>query len=137
MFKIKRALVRQLNTSPGETISSIVDHNMTVTGEVHFKGKTRIDGTVNGTIEGDYLILSRSGRINGDIKVTTLVCHGTIEGNVRAETVKAQKNGFIYGKVTTTHLLIEPGANLDGEVTTVLETGAEQILTAPYSQKYG
>lgn len=137
MFKIKSALVRQLNTSPGDTISSIVDHNMTVTGEVYFKGKTRIDGTVNGTIEGDYLILSRSGRINGDIKVATLVCHGIIEGNVRAETVKAKKNSSIYGKVTTTHLLLEPGANLDGEVTTVLETVAEELITEPYSQKYG
>lgn len=137
MFKIKNNLVRRIHKSESDTISSIVDQNMTITGELNFKGKTRIDGTVNGNINGDYLILSRSGRINGDIKVATFVCHGTMEGNIAADTVTVRKSSSINGKVAATNLVVEPGAVLDTEVKTSSERGPDRINSAPYTQGRG
>ena len=125
MFKIKNSLVKQLGKVNTDTISSLVDQNMTITGEVRFTGKTRIDGTVNGNIHGDYLILSRSGRINGDIKVASFICHGTMEGNVTADLVSARKSCSIHGKVAAADLVVEPGAVLDSEVKTAPETASE------------
>ena len=137
MSKIKNNLVKLFHKSESDAISSIVDQNMTITGELHFKGKTRIDGTVNGTINGDYLILSRSGRINGDIKVATFICHGTMEGNIDAEMVSVRKSSSISGKVAATNLVIEPGAVLDSEVQTSSETGPDRLNSAPYAQGRG
>ena len=137
MFKIKKNLVKRVRNCENDTISSIVDQNMTITGELNFKGKTRIDGTVNGNINGDYLILSRSGRINGDIKVVTFVCHGTLEGSIDADLVKVRKSSSISGKVAATNLVIEPGAVLDSEVQTSSETGPDRLNSAPYAQGRG
>ena len=134
MFKIKDSLAKQIRKGDSDTISSIVDRNMTITGEVNFQGKARIDGTVNGTIEGEYLILSRSGRINGDIKVATFVCHGTMEGNVTADTLNARKSSSIIGSVSAAHLVVEPGAILVSEVDTSSEEGPERIISASYPQ---
>ena len=132
MFKIKDHLVKQIRKVDSDTISSIVDRNMAITGELSFQGKARIDGTVNGNIEGDYLILSQSGRINGDIKVATFVCHGTMEGNVTADTLTARKSSSIHGKVSATKLVVEPGAFLESEVKTTSENGPDSLNPSSY-----
>ena len=137
MFKIKTNLVKQNRRLNNDTISSIVDQNMTITGELRFSGKIRIDGTVNGNVHGEHLILSRSGRINGDIKVATFVCHGTIEGNVTADLVTARKSSYIFGKVAATDLVVEPGAVLDSEVKTASETGLEEMNITAFAQRRG
>ena len=133
MLRIKEQLVKQIRRVDGDTISSIVDRNMTITGELRFKGKARIDGTVNGTIDGEHLILGKSGRINGDIEVVTFVCHGTLDGNVNADTVTARKNCSIHGSVSATNLVVEPGASLDSEVKTSSENGLESLNEASYA----
>lgn len=124
MFKTRRSLDARLNRVESDTISSIVDQNMTIRGELSFKGKARIDGTVSGDITGEHLVLSQSGRITGDVKVITFVCHGTIEGNVTADMVTARKGSLIRGKVQTANLVVDPGAALDGEVKTVADESA-------------
>ena len=127
MFKTKNNVAKQFLNAENETISSLVDKNMTINGELIFKGKARIDGTVNGNITGEHLILSQSGKVNGDIEVATFVCHGTIEGNVIADMVTARKGSSIHGKVATANLVVEPGAALDGEVKTISESGTGEI----------
>ena len=133
MFKIKDNLVKQISRVDNDTISSLVDRNMTITGELSFQGKARIDGTVNGNIEGEHLILSQSGRVNGDIKVATFVCHGTMEGNVTADTLTARKSCSIRGKVSATNLVVEPGASLDSKIKTSSGDGPESINSASYA----
>jgi len=116
MFNKKDSLEKKLQQAESETITSIIDKTMTVRGEVTFKGKTRIDGTINGDITGEHLILSESGKIIGDIKVSSFICHGTIEGNIVANLVTARKGCAIHGRLEATSLSVEPGASLDGEV---------------------
>jgi len=99
-----------------EAISSIIDKTMTIKGEVSFKGKARIDGAVTGNIDGEHLILSETGSINGDIKVTSFNCYGTIEGNISAQMVTARKNCSIRGKLEAKSLTVEPGAAIQGEI---------------------
>ena len=133
MFSIKENLIKHIKKVDSDTITSIVDCNMTITGELSFSGKARIDGTVNGNIDGDYLILGQSGQINGDIKVVTFVCHGTLAGNVSADTVFARKNGSILGRVSATNLVVEPGATLDSEIKTPLKHGLKSINATSYA----
>ena len=89
---------------------------MKITGEINFKGKARIDGFVEGNIHGDNLILSESGKIKGDVELTTLVCHGSVEGNVKAQQVTAHSSGSVKGNLVATSLTVESGATLQGEV---------------------
>lgn len=99
-----------------EAISSIVDQSMAITGEISFKGKTRIDGTVTGNIEGEHLILSETGKVVGDIKVESFNCYGSLEGNIFADMLTARKNCSIAGKIEAGSLTVEPGAALQGEI---------------------
>ncbi len=91
MFSKKNGLDKEMQKAENETISSVIDKSMSVSGEMSFKGKTRIDGTINGNVNGEHLILSESGKIVGDIKVSSFICHGYLEGNIISKLVTAAK----------------------------------------------
>ena len=99
-----------------EAISSIIDESMTITGEISFNGKARVDGTINGNIDGEHLILSETGKVTGDITVSSFNCYGTLEGNVKAGMLTARKNCSIHGKLEAESLTVEPGAAIRGEI---------------------
>lgn len=107
---------QEMKKVESEAISSIIDKSMTITGEISFKGKARIDGTINGNIDGEHLILSETGKVNGDIKVSSFNCYGILEGNVKAGMLTARKNCTIHGKLEASSLTVEPGASLQGEI---------------------
>lgn len=116
MFNKKDELQAQTDKMEKEAISSIIDKNMLLRGEVQFKGKARLDGTVMGNIEGEYLIISETGKVEGDLILDSLICHGTIIGNTRAKIVTAHATSYIQGKLEAVNLSVESGASLDGEI---------------------
>ncbi len=116
IFSKKDSFQQESEKAEKEVISSIIDSRMTIKGELLFEGKARVDGTVIGNIKGEHLILSESGTINGDVQVTTLVCHGILEGNIKANLVSARKSCQIHGLIASNSLSVEPGAALSGEV---------------------
>jgi cytoskeletal protein CcmA (bactofilin family) len=87
-----------------------------LTGEIAFRGKARIDGTIEGNIDGEHLVLSETGVIKGDIVAETCNCFGRVEGNIKAEMLTARKNCRISGKIEAQSLTVEPGATITGEI---------------------
>ncbi len=116
IFSKKNSFEQESQKADKEAISSIIDARMIMKGELLFEGKARIDGTVEGNIKGEHLILSEVGKIHGNIQVSTFVCHGTLEGNVTAKLVTARKSCRIHGIIESTSLSVEPGAALSGEM---------------------
>jgi len=116
MFGKKEDFEKEIEKVEGEAISSIIDGTMTITGEMSFKGKTRIDGEINGNIVGEHLILSKNGKIQGDIKVNSFICQGSFTGNVDTKILTARRGCLIQGKIIAGSLTVEPGASLDGEI---------------------
>jgi cytoskeletal protein CcmA (bactofilin family) len=109
-------LEKEMQKADVEAISSIIDKNMSITGEISFQGKAMIDGVITGNITGDHLILSKSGKVNGDIHVSSFTCHGELIGNIQATIATARKGCSIRGKLEAGSLTVEPGALLEGEI---------------------
>lgn len=116
MFGKKDNDQEEMQRAESETISSIIDESMTITGEITFKGKTKIDGKIHGNIKGEHLILSASGEVKGDIHAISFNCFGTLEGNVKAKILTARKDCYMKGRLETGNLTVEPGASIDGEI---------------------
>lgn len=134
MFGKLMNVEQEMKKVDGEAISSIIDKSMTIRGEMRFKGKTRIDGTINGNIDGEHLILSETGKVVGDIQASSLNCYGTFEGNVHATMLTARKNCSIHGKIEAGSLTVEPGASIQGEIKAAakdLKPGEKEGPTAP------
>jgi cytoskeletal protein CcmA (bactofilin family) len=116
MFGKKEDIEKEMQKVESEAISSIIDGSMILTGEMSFTGKTRIDGVINGNIKGEHLILSKAGKINGDIIVASFICQGSFTGNMETKILTARKGCSIHGKIVAGSLTVEPGASLDGEI---------------------
>lgn len=116
LFNKTNSFAQESQLADKEVISSIIDANMVIKGELLFEGKARIDGSIEGNIQGEHLILSESGKVTGDIQVASLVCHGTLEGNVQANLVAAHTSCRIQGCIKSKTLSVEPGAEINGEL---------------------
>lgn len=116
MFGKPESVEQEMQKVENEAISSIIDKSMHVKGEISFKGKARIDGIINGNIEGEHLILSETGKVTGDVSVSSLNCYGSLDGNVKANILTARKKCSIHGKLVAESLTVEPGAAIEGEI---------------------
>lgn len=116
IFAKKDELDQLTGKSDTEAISSLIDNSMSITGTITFKGKARIDGHIEGNIDGEHLILSETGRVIGNIRTTIFNCFGTIEGDIQANNVIARKSCSIHGRIEAASLTVEPGAAIDGEI---------------------
>jgi cytoskeletal protein CcmA (bactofilin family) len=84
-------------------------------GELTSKGTIRLDGTFEGNITADCVILGESGSMTGDLQVNVLIAGGKLRGNVRAaDHVEIQSKGEIYGDIFTIRLGIAEGAVFEG-----------------------
>ena len=102
--------------SSGDVITSVISQEMKITGTLNFKGKARIDGTVDGDIKGEHFVLSETGRILGDMDLKSLICHGTVEGNIKAQLLTIHSTAVIHGNLSSADLTVESGAKLNGEI---------------------
>lgn len=97
-------------------ISSIIGTGMNFTGDVNFTGKLRLDGTIEGNVKGEHLILGETGSITGDVYIESFTCQGKVRGNINARNLNVVKGCRIDGNVEAVNLLVEGGASLNGEV---------------------
>ena len=121
MFTKKDTVQSDMQKADNEAISSIIDKSMVISGEINFKGKAKIEGVVTGNINGEHLVLSPTGKVTGDINVTSFNCFGMLHGNVKANTITARKDCSIHGKLEAGSLTVESGAILDGEIKAALK----------------
>ena len=67
------------------SLETLIGQDSIIRGEIISKGVVRLDGTLEGSIQADYLILGRSGSVKGDMSAREIVVDGTFEGDLHAE----------------------------------------------------
>lgn len=98
-------------------LASFVGAGSVFKGDINVKGALRIDGTVDGTVTADSVIVGEKANINGDIKVKTASIGGRVEGNINAEDlVEVGAKGFVHGDITTSKLSIIEGGVYNGRI---------------------
>lgn len=98
-------------------VKSILSDGLKIEGNVISEGKIRIDGTIEGDVNGDYIIFGKSAVVKGNIKAKSLVIMGTVEGNIDAEKLDLKSSAKVKGDISVRELSVEPGASVDGKVT--------------------
>jgi cytoskeletal protein CcmA (bactofilin family) len=114
--------------SSGAKVDTIIGQQTRIEGDIHFTGGLHIDGMIKGNLiaeagSSSVLTVSEHGRIEGDVRVPTVILNGTVSGDVRSDerielAARAEVNGDVY------YNLIEMamGAAVNGSL--VHETGA-------------
>lgn len=98
-----------------DKIETFVGNNSTFKGEVSTSGTIRIDGTVEGNIISDWVVLGEKGNIKGDVTSGGVIVGGKIEGNVKAkEIIEIKNKGKVVGDILTPKLTIVEGGVIEG-----------------------
>ncbi len=100
-----------------DKLETFLGMNSSFKGELNVKGTLRVDGSVEGQLDADYLILSESAEVKGEIRAKKIIVGGKMDGNVRAqELVEIKSKGKVLGDIFTPKLAIIEGAEFDGKV---------------------
>lgn len=101
-------------------------------GNIRSKGFVRIDGTVEGGVSAEGVIVGEKAQINGDIVAKSVFVAGRVTGNVTAaNALELQPKGQITGDVRAAQLSIAEGALFEGNcVMSAEKIGAVEIQTA-------
>lgn len=97
---------------------SLLDAQLSVTGDLETTGSLRIEGALDGSVlSADSVVVGVGSKISGDIHAREVVVGGTITGNVHAsERVELQATAVVTGDVHTGSILVQEGGVVNGRV---------------------
>jgi cytoskeletal protein CcmA (bactofilin family) len=104
-------------------VETLIGRQTEIKGDVSFVGGLHVDGSVLGAVTargtaGAHLSVSESGRIEGEVRVPTIVLNGTIQGDVfAAEKITLGAKARIVGNLVYKMLEMQSGAQVNGRLT--------------------
>jgi len=101
-----------------EKLESFVGSNSNFKGDIETKGTLRIDGTMDGNVNADWVIIGEKALLKGNISARGIIVGGQIEGNLTAaEIIEVKSKGRVHGDISTTKLTVAEGGLFDGRST--------------------
>lgn len=96
-------------------LAGLLGRDARYSGDLHFDGRVRIDGTFVGRIyTDDALEVGESGRVEGQVDARELIVSGTVDGEVHCRgSLVVTSTGTVLGKVDVRQLEVEPGARIE------------------------
>ena len=101
-----------------ERITSVMGEGTRYQGRLTGQGGVRIEGTYEGEIELDgLLVVGTTGRVTcEDLRAKSVIVAGTVRGDITAQKVEIRASGRVWGNVTTITFATEEGAFLRGQI---------------------
>jgi len=104
-----------------DAFDTIVEDDISFTGNIKIKKTFMIRGKVNGNIdsEGD-LVIDSDAIVNANISAERVLIRGQVKGNVIGnKLIFVTSSGTLDGDITTGKVVLEPGCTFTGKCTMV------------------
>lgn len=96
--------------------ASILSSDITITGNVRSSGDVQIEGTVEGDIRAQMLIVGETATVKGEIAAEDVVVHGRVLGRLRGLKIRLSATARVEGDIIHKTIAIESGAHFEGSV---------------------
>ena len=96
-------------------VSSTVDLDLSVFGNIRTFGQLEVFGIIHGEVECSRLIVGEQGRIVGSVTAKEVIIRGTVLGNIRSTYVTLHAQSEIRGDIYYRWLDLKPGTRFDGK----------------------
>lgn len=119
-FKINENSIEDNSLKKLEILSNfkstptIISKDLKIQGELYSGGIIEIQGAINGTINGNSVILREDGTVTGAVFAENFNIRGRFEGNIKAKFINISSKAKVRGEVEYETLSVEDGANIDG-----------------------
>lgn len=95
---------------------SVVGVDLVVTGNINCKSSLLIDGQVDGNVTCESLLVSKTGKVNGDITTNDVRVEGMVSGMISSGSVDLKDGCVLEGDIASESLSIDHGASFTGSV---------------------
>jgi cytoskeletal protein CcmA (bactofilin family) len=97
---------------------SLLDSQLSITGDLETDGSLRIDGKLEGTIRrADTVVIGVGAKMTGDLHAREVIIGGTVTGNVFAsERAELQPTAIVTGNLVTQVVLVQEGGVVNGRI---------------------
>lgn len=114
---------KKAKSNSSSKVDTLIGHETRLTGDLRFAGGLHIDGVVQGNVHAEpgaddaLAIVSERGRVEGELRVPTLLINGYVSGDVHATTrLDLAKNARIQGDVYYHVMEMASGAEINGKL---------------------
>ncbi len=99
-----------------QEVPSLISREMRITGDVASDSEIQVDGTIDGNVKAQLVIVGETAHIRGTIEAETARVSGTVTGQVHARKVEIVKTAKVVGDIVHESLAIEAGAFVTGNL---------------------
>ena len=90
--------------------------DITVVGNLRSSGDIQIEGTVEGDIRAQVLIVGEGATVKGEVVAEDVVVNGRVIGRLRGLKVRLSETARVEGDIIHKTIAIESGAHFEGSV---------------------
>jgi cytoskeletal protein CcmA (bactofilin family) len=103
---------------PAATGYSVIDNQLSISGDLDTEGTVRVDGKVEGTLHrADTLIIAAGGVVIGDVEAREVVIGGNICGTLTVSgRVEVQSTASVEGDIRAAAIMLQEGGTVRGHV---------------------
>ena len=118
MFR-KNNTSNQEQPEPIERVTSVLGSGIIWKGKLTGKGGVRIEGTFEGEIAIQGLVVvGETGKVTCEnVRANTVIIAGGVNGGITAEKLEIRKTGRVWGNVVVSAFSTEEGGFLRGQIT--------------------
>ena len=103
---------------------SIISADLKIVGDLSCEGEIQVDGSIDGDIRTQSLLVGETAQIKGEIVAETVNIHGNVNGQIKSRYVNLAKTAHVVGDILHENLTIETGAFLEGHCNRMVEKSA-------------
>ena len=111
MLYLKIARMSRGSNTP---VPSIISFGTKIKGNILSGDVIHIDGSLEGNVVCEELIIGSRGHVYGQIKAKSLSIYGMLQGSAEAESVIIAKGARVTGDILHSSIAVEPGALIEG-----------------------
>ena len=124
-------LKRHVPPQPGRSSVTIIARGNSFKGELEIRGKTHVDGSIQGLISAeDDISIGKNGLLKGRVKGKSIFVSGSLKGEVTCEHLFIEPGGEVHANVCCANMKIDQGGLFVGE-RTLPEHQTEVKLLSP------
>lgn len=130
MIYLKIARMSRGSNTP---VPSIISFGTKIKGNILSGDVIHIDGSLEGNVICEELIIGSRGHVYGQVKAKNLSIYGQLQGSAEGGNVIIAKGARVSGDILHTSLAVEPGALIEGRCIRKAENAQQSDQTAANS----
>lgn len=94
---------------------TILSRDLIIEGKISSTGLIEIEGKIQGSINGNIVIVRENGNVEGEIISENLSIKGNFDGTIKSKNISISNKANVKGSIEYKSLSVEDGASIDGE----------------------